>query len=67
MRGWIWFCWLVTAIAAAIGLLQLAVAFGSSLSAPQQAAGAAMACGIVVVPYVFTRAMEGLRDHRDEG
>ena len=63
MRGWIWFCWLVTAIAAAVALLQLAVTFGSSLSAPQQAAGAAMACGLVVVPYVFTKAMEGLRSH----
>jgi hypothetical protein len=29
-------------------------------SAPQQAAGAAMAAGIVIVPYVFTRAIEGL-------
>lgn len=67
MRGWIWFCWLVTAIAAVLGLLQLAVTFGASASAPQQAAGAAMACGVVVVPYVFTKAMEGMWAHRGEG
>ena len=66
MRGWIWFCWLVTSLAAVLAMLELVVTFGSSASAPQQAAGAAMACGLVVVPYIFTRAMEGLRGHHGQ-
>ena len=63
MRGWIWFCWLVTSIAAILGVLQLVVTFSASASAPQQAAGAAMACAVVIVPYVFSKAMEGLQQH----
>jgi len=36
-------------------------------SAPQQAAGAAMACGWAVVPYVFARGANALRElHKEE-
>lgn len=60
MRGWVWFCWFVTAGCACIGLLNMGTAYAAQ-SAPQQAAGAALACGWVIIPYVFTKAMEGLR------
>jgi hypothetical protein len=42
-----------------VGYVTIATASG----APQQAAGAAMACLIVIAPYVLARAIEGvLRD-----
>lgn len=51
--------WVVTLIAACAGGFQLANTFVMANSAPQQAAGAALAVAITIVPYVFTRALEG--------
>lgn len=48
----------VTAFGAAGGALLLAVTLFSSQSAPQQAAGAAMALGLAVIPYVFSRCIQ---------
>jgi hypothetical protein len=53
-------CWGATAGIAAFGLLTFANDLSNAESAPQQAAAAAMAVAWVVMPYVFTRAMEGL-------
>lgn len=53
-------CWGVTAAIAALSFLTFASDLGRAESAPQQAAAAAMTLGWVVIPYVFTRAMEGL-------
>lgn len=55
-------CWLVTAgaaIVALMGLLDLLIL--TQLSAPQYAAMAAGVCAKVLVPYVFTRAVQGWR------
>ena len=53
-------CWGVTAAIAALSFVTFASALGRAESAPQQAAAAAMTLGWVVIPYVFTRALEGL-------
>ncbi len=55
------FFWLAT-IAAAIAAAML-LAFGLLLGgggAPQQAAVAAIALAVAVIPYVFTRALDGM-------
>jgi hypothetical protein len=59
MREFVTFCWIVTVLAACMAGFQLLFTMTSAQSAPQQAAGAALAAATVIVPYVFTRAMEG--------
>jgi hypothetical protein len=51
--------WIVTGAAACIALLQFIGSMNDANGAPQQAAGAAIALAIAVVPYIFTRAVEG--------
>lgn len=53
-------CWFITILATFAASFQLLFTFTAAQSAPQQAAGAAMAAAMVIVPYVFTRAVEGL-------
>lgn len=54
------FCWVVTIICCVIaGIVLMSTAFASD-GAPQQAAGAAIAAALVVIPYVFTRAVSEL-------
>ena len=48
--------WSITLIGALLGGLIVLFTMVSSKSAPQEAAGYAMACALAVVPYVFTRA-----------
>jgi len=54
------FFWVVSLLAsiagAFVGYLTVATASG----APQEAAGAALACLIVIAPYAFARGIEGL-------
>lgn len=52
------FLWVITALACipSGALLLLALV---AQGAPQQAAGAAIAVAVAVIPYVFTRAVEG--------
>jgi formate/nitrite transporter FocA (FNT family) len=50
--------WLITILGALFGALLFAQSFTSANGAPQQAAGAAMACAAAVLPYVFARAIE---------
>lgn len=58
-------CWIVTAVATTLGLLELLTALGEANGAPQEAAGAAIAVAFAVIPYVFSRSMEGAL-HRKE-
>jgi uncharacterized membrane protein len=51
--------WVITALAAALGGCALVLAIFAG-SAPQQAALAAIAVALAVIPYVFTRAVEGI-------
>jgi hypothetical protein len=53
-------CWAGTALVSGFSLLTLASDLSRAESAPQQAAAAAMAVAWVVIPYVFTRSVEGL-------
>lgn len=53
------FFWVVTALGAGLGALTLLATLAMSTGAPQQAAGAAIALAFAVIPYVFTRALEG--------
>lgn len=47
-------------LGAIVGGLDFAISAASANSAPQQAAGAAMAVAWAVIPYVFARAAEKL-------
>lgn len=51
--------WGLTAVAAVVGALILALAVLQS-GAPQVAAWAAVGIGVAVLPYVFTRALQGI-------
>lgn len=53
-------CWGITALAACIAALVFVSIMGEANGAPQEAAGAAMALAIAIIPYVFTRCLEGL-------
>lgn len=60
MRAFIALCWFVTLFSSAIGVISLLDALRAD-SAPKQAAAAAMAVAFAVLPYVATRAIEGMR------
>jgi hypothetical protein len=53
-------CWGVTALATVVSSLLFVSTMGAANGAPQEAAGAAMALAIAVIPYVFTRCFEGM-------
>jgi hypothetical protein len=53
--------WLCSASAIGGGVFGFLAVTGAE-GAPQQAAGAAIACAMAVVPYVIARAAEGERD-----
>ncbi|PWC54251.1 hypothetical protein ABNQ39_20865 [Azospirillum sp. A26] len=52
--------WLLTAVASVIAGLVMFVGISKANGAPQEAAVSAMALGIAIIPYVFTRAWEGM-------
>jgi len=54
------FLWVITVLAACVSALVFALSMAGAKGAPQEAAGAAIALCIVVIPYVFTRAIEGI-------
>lgn len=56
----IFLSWLATVLGSILGLFILAATVVFSDSAPQQAAGAALAVACAVIPYVFSRACESL-------
>lgn len=53
------FLWVIACLGAVAGGLTLVGTFLGAASAPQQAAGAAFAAALAVVPYVFARGVEG--------
>lgn len=55
------FLWVVTLLAALVAGAVLALTVLLATGAPQQAAGAAIAVAVAVIPYVLARAAEGLR------
>jgi hypothetical protein len=60
------FCWIVTILACIIaGFALIATIFDSS-GAPQQAAGAAIAAAVAIIPYVFSRAVTELSESKME-
>lgn len=62
MRSFIYAMPIIGSIAGTIVILMTMI---GSRSAPQEAAGYAMACAFAVVPYVFARAMDLSRDTVD--
>lgn len=52
--------WVATIIATVISGIALVVGLKTANGAPQEAAIAAVCAAFVVIPYVFTRAIEGL-------
>lgn len=54
--------WVVTLLASCVAGYQLFETFASATSAPQQAAGAALAIAIAVIPYIFTRCLQSIRE-----
>jgi hypothetical protein len=54
------FIWILPLLGSLVAGLQFFDSLISATSAPQQAAGAAMAMGWAVLPYVFARAAEEL-------
>ncbi|MEQ1909227.1 MAG: hypothetical protein ABMA15_10420 [Vicinamibacterales bacterium] len=54
-------CWILVVLGALAAGVQAVDTFLSAESAPQQAAGAGMACMLAIVPYVLARAVSELR------
>lgn len=48
----------LTALGAVAGALMLGLTLAGSQSAPQQAAGAAIALALAIIPYVFSRCIQ---------
>ncbi len=53
-------CWVLTTIATIVSVFVLFGGMAEANGAPQEAVAAAFAGAIVIIPYVFTRAMENL-------
>jgi hypothetical protein len=53
--------WALTGIGAVLGFVQIAMTHFAAQSAPQQAAGFALAMAYAVVPYVLARAAQEFR------
>lgn len=60
------FCWAITVIACLVSGLLLFMTLTSSNGAPQEAAGAAMAAAVAIIPYVFSRAVTELSGSKAE-
>lgn len=50
--------YVIAALSSVAGGLVLLVTVGGSASAPQQAAGAAIAVSLAVIPYIFARCID---------
>ena len=59
MRIFVGLCWTITILCAVFAALDFLTAHTDS--APQQCAVAAQALAIAVIPYIFTRAFDGIR------
>jgi len=56
----LFFFWLITLIASMVGAIILIIGLRISGSAPQEASVAAIAIAIAALPYIFTKAVEGM-------
>lgn len=56
--------WIATLVSTCVGGLVLFSAINAN-AAPAQGAAAAVACGLAILPYVFTRAIEGMAGTRN--
>lgn len=54
------FFWIVTMLCSCVASLVLISGVVTSKSSPQEAAVSAFAVALVVIPYVFTRCIEGM-------
>lgn len=54
------FVWVLTLICTLASGVVILITMSSAHSAPQEAAGYAMACALSVVPYVFAKAGESI-------
>ena len=54
------FLWILCILMTLVAGLILFVTLSQSKGAPQEAAGAAIACAVVIIPYVLARAVEKL-------
>lgn len=54
------FVWVLTLICSLASGAIIMITLGSAHSAPQEAAGFAMACAVSVVPYVFCRSAQAI-------
>jgi hypothetical protein len=50
-------CWVTTAVSSAFGFVQIIIVAFGSMSAPQEAASAAVAIAMAAIPYCFARAI----------
>lgn len=53
--------WFLTLLSTLLAALVVLFTTATGQSAPQQAAGYALACALAVVPYVFTRAAQAIK------
>jgi hypothetical protein len=60
------FFWILATIGALLGVAILALTCGTAISAPQEGAGAAIAVGLAVIPYVLARSLDELRGEHPE-
>jgi hypothetical protein len=66
MRVLLILLWIVTIVSTCLGGITLIEALNAE-AAPGQGAAAALACGFAVIPYVFTRAVEGMAGKQRTG
>ena len=59
--------WVLPILGSIAGLVVAFMTFTSSTSAPQEAAGFAMACALAVVPYVLARSVMAMCDSGESG
>lgn len=53
--------WVITLLSSLLAGFVIVVTTAAGRSAPQEAAGYALACALAIVPYVFTRAAQALK------
>lgn len=56
--GFLKFCAFITALFGMLATAVLVIGIGASNGAPQQAAVAAIAAAMVIIPYTFTKCVE---------
>ena len=63
MRVLIAIAWLVSLLASVAGCGVLISGVAGATSAPQEAAAAGIALGVVIIPYCIARALSGLNEN----